>query len=203
MKRWLLVAAVTAVVIGVGLSRFDLDADVFGLLPRDSPTVQGLKLYQDTFGSTAELMLTVRSPDADQTEDAARSLASALENEGLTERALWRDPFRDDGEALGELLAFLWFNGPPQNFAGLANRFDDDRLAPTLADTIDRMTTSLRADEIGRLSHDPYAITSLPPGVESPISRAIEDPFASPDGLFRVLFVEFPYDDAGYLRCRS
>ena len=137
MKRWLLIAVVAALAIGFGLSRFDLDADVFGLLPRDAPTVQGLKLYQDTFGSTAELMLTVRSPDADLTERAASSLAEALEATALTERALWRDPFRDDGEAMAELLAFLWFNGPPEDFDDLVRRFDDDRLQATLDDTID------------------------------------------------------------------
>ncbi len=203
MKRWLLIAVVVAVVLFAGLSRFDLDADIFGLLPRDAPTVQGLKLYQETFGSSRELMLTVRSPDADLTEQSARSLAEALAGADLTDRALWRDPFRDDPEALAELLAFLWFNQDPEVFADFARRFDDDQMQPTLIDSIDRMTTSLRAEEIGRLSRDPFAITSLPSGIESPISRAMEDPFASPDGLFRVLFVAFPYDDAGYLRCRS
>ena len=35
MRRWLVFVAVAAVVIVVGLSRLELDADVFGLLPRD------------------------------------------------------------------------------------------------------------------------------------------------------------------------
>jgi predicted RND superfamily exporter protein len=198
MRRWLVLIAVASVVIVVGLSRLELDADVFGLLPRDEPTVQGLKLYHETFGSAQELMLTLRSPDAELTENAARALAEALEVSDLTDQALWRDPFRDDPEALAELLAYLWLNQPEEEFARMAERFDDGRLEPVLDETIELMTTSLRAEDVGRLSHDPYGLTYLPGNIESPISRGLEDPFSSADGRFRILFVSFPYEDAGY-----
>ncbi len=203
MKRWLAALMVAAVVVVAGLSRLEIDADVFGLLPRNEPTVEGLKLYHDTFGSSRELILTLRTEDAERTEAAARSLAERLESSELTDRALWRDPFRGDVEALGELLAYLWFNQPPEVFSVVAERFDDERLAPTVEASIELMTTSLRGEDIGRLSRDPFGITGLPAGISSPVSRGLEDPFASADGRFRIVFVAFPFEDAGYLQCRG
>ena len=69
---WILMLGV-AVVLATGLWRLRLDVDVFNLLPSDSRMVEGLHLYQKSFGSSRELVFSLRSPDAERTERAART----------------------------------------------------------------------------------------------------------------------------------
>ena len=64
MKRggWIVLGIVAVLV--AGLTRLQLDADIFNLLPRNSRMVQSLQLYQQDFGSSNELVLLVRTDDA-------------------------------------------------------------------------------------------------------------------------------------------
>ena len=55
MKRTILFFMALIVLLGFGLSRVQLDANIFNLLPRDSGMVQGLQSYQNNFGSSNEL----------------------------------------------------------------------------------------------------------------------------------------------------
>ena len=53
-KRWKILIFIV-VILGLmsGLRDLRLDVDVFNLLPRDSLMVDGLKVYQKAFGSSA------------------------------------------------------------------------------------------------------------------------------------------------------
>jgi predicted exporter/outer membrane lipoprotein-sorting protein len=203
MKRLAIWIPLLAVVCLVALlPRLRFDVDVFNLLPADSRMVEGLKLYQRTFGSSGELILSVRSSDAEASTRAARALAQDLERDDLTSRVVWRNPFLDDSDAMGELLAYLWLNQSPQVFSGLAERFADDRLQPTLDETLERLTTSLRPQEVARLSQDPFALTDLPQEIPDSLGTTGDDPFASADGSFRILFVQPPFEQAGFWETR-
>ena len=79
---WTLLA-VTAPVLVIGFWRFNIDVDVFNLLPTESRMAAGLKLYERSFGSSQELVVSLRSPKARVTEGAARSLAEALAKASL------------------------------------------------------------------------------------------------------------------------
>jgi predicted exporter/outer membrane lipoprotein-sorting protein len=185
-----------------GLPGLQFDVDVFNLLPADSRMVEGLKLYQKTFGSSGELILSVRSADAELTTRAARSLADDLDRDGLTSRVVWRNPFLEDPAAMGELVAYLWFNQPGQVFARLNESFAEERLQPALETTLDRLATSLRPEEVARLSHDPFALTDLPQEIPDSLGPTAADPFASTDGRFRILFVQPPFEEAGFWETR-
>jgi len=201
-RRKVLILAGLAIILLVGFGRLRIDVDVFNLLPIDSRMVDGLKLYQRSFGTSRELIISLRSPDANQTEHAARSLAGELGRSDLTTRVIWRSPFQEDPAALGEFLAYLWFNQPSDNYAELTRKLQKDQLQLTLDSTLERMATSMRPQEIARLSYDPFALTDLPGSVTSSQAPWAKDPFASPDGSFRILFVAAPDETAGFLKYR-
>jgi predicted exporter len=199
---WIFVVGV-AVVVTTGLWRLRLDVDVFNLLPSDSRMVEGLQLYQRSFGSSRELVFSLRSPEADRTEAAARSLAETLEASGFTSDVIWRSPFREDPIQLAEFLAYMWFNQPPEAFQSVAQKLRGEQMEHTLESTLDRLTTSLRPMEVARLAHDPFALTDLSDHVSSPLAEGMEDPFASPDGSFRILFVPIPLEKTGFWKIRN
>ncbi len=76
MKSWQIVlTTVIMAVVVTGLGRLSLDGDVFSLLPADSTTVDGLRLYQNNFGSSQALIVSVRTSNADATKHATETLA--------------------------------------------------------------------------------------------------------------------------------
>ena len=178
-RRTVLILAGLAIILLVGFGRLRIDVDVFNLLPIDSRMVDGLKLYQQSFGTSRELIIALRSPDASQTERAARSLAGELGRSDLTTRVVWRSPFREDPAALGEFLAYLWFNQPADNYAELTRKLQKDQLPLTLDSTLERMATSMQPQEIARLSYDPLALTDFPANITSSQAPWAQDPFAS------------------------
>lgn len=185
-----------------GLWRLNIDVNIFNLLPTDSPMVEGLQLYQRSFGSSRELIISLRAQNATQAERAALSLAEKLEGSELTPRVIWRSPLRSDPAQMAELLAFLWYNQPPEVFAELNQKLQDGQYQQTLNNTLERMATSFRPLDIARLSHDPFALTDLPQNVTSPMAGLNKDPFASTDGSFRILFVASPFEQAGFWKYR-
>jgi len=197
LARWLPIVAV-AVAAVFALPRLRLDVDVFNLLPTDSRMVEGLRLYQRSFGASRELIVTLHADGAEQAEEAARSLADSLSAAGLTDRVIWRSPFREDPAALGELLAYVWMNRPAEEFAALASRFDPQRLAPTIEATLERLATSFEPREVARLSRDPFALSDLPAELTPSALGDAGDPFASADGSFRVLLAHPPFDEGNF-----
>lgn len=203
MKRWILWLALALVAcISLGFWRLRIDVDVFNLLPADSQMVEGLKLYQKAFGSSRDLIISLRSTDTDSPDSAARLLAKALESSHISPRVIWRSPLRDDPRQLAEFLAYLWFNQPPNIFKELTWRLRKEQLRSTLGSTLERMATSLRPQEVARLSHDPFALTDLAEIASSPFAQGARDPFASPDGKFRILFISSPFEKAGFWEYR-
>ena len=69
--RYSVIAYTAACSSSPGMFRLRFDTDVLNLLPDDLPVVQGLQLYQRHFTDSRELIITVRAPDAAQTEAAA------------------------------------------------------------------------------------------------------------------------------------
>lgn len=199
MRRWAVgVGVLTAVFIVVAMARLSLNADVFDLLPTGSRMVEGLRLYQGHFGATRDLIVSVHSSSSELTDKAVESLAADLASSGLTSQVFWRDPFHDP-EDLGELVAYLWFNQPPADFAHMAERFRDGNRERVLEETLDRMTTSMRPDVVARLARDPYRLLDVVDRISSQFSSGLEgNPFASADGRFRILMVEPPVQDTSF-----
>ena len=64
--------------LALGLARLRFDAEVLDLLPRNVRAVEGVRLYQEKFSNSRELILTVESADKDQTLQAAQAIAASL-----------------------------------------------------------------------------------------------------------------------------
>jgi len=204
MKRthvWICLLALIG--LGLGFWRLQIDVDVFNLLPTESRMVDGLKLFQRNFGSTQELIISLRTTDPEKTEQATRSLAEDLKRSGLTSRVIWRSPMRGDPAQLAELLAYSWYNQPPEKFEALVQKLQAGQLAGTIEETIERMATSLRPQEVARLSYDPLALSDLAANISTLAAGAGQDPFASGDGTFRIMFVSAPHDKAGFWTYRN
>lgn len=204
MKRlrvWICLMAIIG--LGLGLWRLQIDVDVFNLLPSESRMVDGLKLFQKNFGSSQELIISLRTTDAQKAEKAVRSLARNLEISGLTSRVVWSSPLRGDPAQLGELLAYSWYNQPSEKFDDLVGKLQAGQLAGTIDDTIERMATSFQPQEVARLSYDPLALSDLAVNISTLAADAGSDPFASVDGTFRIMFVSAHHENAGFWAYRT
>jgi predicted RND superfamily exporter protein/lauroyl/myristoyl acyltransferase len=204
LKRWWWVLLTVAVCLGVWRLRFDVD--ILNLLPPDEPTVQGLKLYQQHFANARELVITLRAPDADQAERLAGKLANRLRQQtNLVAEVTWQAPWMEHPEQLGELLGWLWFNQTPESFGSLTNRLAPDQLKPTLEQTKEALATSMSPMDLARHEFDPFDLLTMPAltNLSSFAGGQSQQMFASPDGTFRLLYVESAVDLDSYRSCES
>jgi uncharacterized protein len=195
--RWLLLVLLVPALFG--LSRLQFNVEVLDLLPTDVPAVQGLKNYQRHFANTRELVITLEAADPGQAELAAAALADHLS--GHMDLAIhWEAPWRAQPQAIAELLAFVWLNQPPANLDRLTERLAPGQIELWLEQLRDRLATSLSPAEIGRAGYDPFGFTMLPGAAQGglPDFREGDELFASPEGTFRVLYVQNRLPLAGY-----
>lgn len=191
MKRsWLFLLLIPVL---LGLARLRFDTDVLNLLPNDLPAVEGLKLYHKHFANNREVIITVTANNSADAETAARNIATMLQaRTNLIADAVWQPPWMDRPEETAEFIAWLWLSQPPEEVVKVATRLNPTNAVATLNDTRDRLATSLSPLDLARLSHDPFGLTALGPGLTSQNN----DWFASPDGTLRLIFVQ-PRNDPG------
>ena len=197
---WLLLL----VPIIAGLARLQLDVEMLDLLPSKVPAVQGLKIYQQHFTDARELIVTVRAPDREAAGRTAKSIADQLQRAtNLVATVTWQPPWSEHPGQTAELIAYLWLNQPPENFAQLAGRLSATNLAGILAATRDELSTTMSPNEIAQLSYDPFGLTRLPESVAGTFSGfgSGQELFASADGTFRIIFVKASSPLNGYREC--
>jgi predicted RND superfamily exporter protein/lauroyl/myristoyl acyltransferase len=202
--RWLWLLLLVPIAVGLGRLRFDVE--VFDLLPDELPVVQGLKLYQQHFANARELLITLRAADAEQAENAARTLSERLrERTNLVESVAWEPPWLEHPGQIGALLAYLWLNQPPEVFQQLTNRLAPAKLPQTIAAAREQLATTLSPDEIGRLGYDPFGLTRLPEEISAAApglgASQGQEAFSSADGKFRVLYLKAARDLPTYREC--
>jgi predicted RND superfamily exporter protein/lauroyl/myristoyl acyltransferase len=192
--------------IVAGLARLHLDVEMLDLLPSQIPAVQGLKIYQQHFTDARELILTVRAPDRETAEAAAKAVAANLQlATNLVATVTWQPPWQEHPEQAAELIAYLWLNQPPEKFAELAGQLAETNLNAVLAATRDQLATSLSPNEIAQSSYDPFGLTRLPETVAGTVSGfgSGDQLFASADGTFRIIFVKSSEPLNGYRECTA
>jgi predicted exporter/lauroyl/myristoyl acyltransferase len=200
--RWWWVILVLPVALG--LARLHFDADVLNLLPEGIPEVQGLKIYQEHFANSQQLIITVRAPTADAAKTAAQTIADNLRHDtNLVADSTWQPPWLEHPEQMAELIAYLWLNQPPEVFRRLADTLAETNLTNVLAATRDRLATTLSPTDLAQLSYDPYGLTQLPNDVAgaAPSFGQGQNMFASSDGTFRIIFVKAAAQLKGYREC--
>ena len=189
----------------VGLARVRFDTDVLNLLPSTVPVVRGLQLYQRHFTNSRELVVTLRAPEAEATETAARLLAERLRcATNLVASADWQPPWLEQPEQMAEFIAYLWLNQPPAAFAELTRRLAPDQLAAVARDAREQLATSMSPTDIARLSYDPFGFTRLPESASGDaLFQSPQAGFASADGRFRAVFVEASHNLPNYRACAA
>jgi predicted RND superfamily exporter protein len=102
-------------------------------------------------------------------------------------------------------MAYLWFNQPPEVFAGLTNRLAPDKLEAALKTAREELATSLSPEEIARLSYDPFGLTRLPESAAgaTPSFSQGQDMFSSSDGTYRMIFVQARPELRTYRECAN
>jgi hypothetical protein len=202
-RAWWL--ALLLIPVGLGLVRLEFNVEILDLLPGDLPVVQGLRLYQQHFANTRELVITLESPEPTHTESAAASLAQFLTHHPhLQATVVWQPPWQDQPGQTSELIAYTWLNQPPDVFDQLHHRFQPDQIIPWLDQVRERLATSFSPADLARSAYDPFELTSLPIAQSvSPLqSNGGQELFASADGSFRVLFRSSPCDPRQLSRLR-
>ena len=200
--RWWWLAALIPIILG--FARLHFDVEVLDLLPAGVPAVQGLKMYQQHFTNARELIVTLRAPDRDTAELAAKSVAEKLSQATpLVAAATWQPPWLEHPEQTAELIAYLWLNQPPATFAQLAAQLSETNLPAVLAATRDQLATTLSPADLAQSGYDPFGLTRLPPSVVSAAGGPGQGQslFASADGTFRIIFVQARGELAGYREC--
>jgi predicted RND superfamily exporter protein len=204
LKRWWWALLVVAVVLGLCRLRFDVD--VLDLLPPDEPTVQGLKLYQQHFTNARELVMTLRAPNADTAERLTGQLAARLRQEtNLVAEVTWQPPWMEQPGQLGELLAWLWFNQAPADFAALTNRLAPEKLPAILDETRELLATSMSPMDLARHSFDPFDLLAMP-GLTNLGGVSLgqgQQMFASTNGTYHLLYLQSAVDLTSYRACES
>ena len=191
LKRWWWVLLLVAIAAGAWRLRFNVE--ILDLLPPEEPSVQGLKIYQKRFTNARELVVTVRATDAEKAEQFAGTLADKLRaRTNLVSGVTWQPPWLEQPGQLAEILACLWINQPPAEFAALTNRLAADKIGTVLAETREALATSLSPTDIARRAFDPFNLLELP--ALTNVSGLSMDQgskmFVSADGTFRLLFVQ-------------
>ena len=202
LRRWLWLLLLVPFAVGLAHLRFDVE--ILNLLPPDSPIVQGLKLYQEHFSNARELIITVKSANAETSERAARSLALQLRMAtNVVRGVVWQAPWIESPIQASEIAAFVWLNQPPQLFGDFTNRLASSNLTNILTEAKDQLASSLSPNEIAFRGYDPYALMRLPESVSGGMSAVGSgmELFSSPDGAFRLVFVEAVTNLVTYRDC--
>ncbi|HXE43113.1 MAG TPA: hypothetical protein VN516_08820, partial [Candidatus Baltobacteraceae bacterium] len=198
--RWWWILFVIPIV--AGLARLHFDTEVLDLLPANVPAVQGLKIYQQHFSNSREIIVTVKAPDAEIATTAAKSIADKLTAQtNLISSVTWQPPWQEHPDQTAELIAYLWLNQPPEVFQQFANRLSETNLPNILAATRERLTTTLSPNEIGQLSYDPLGFTQLPQNSAAPNLAQGQGLFSSAAGTFRIIFIQAKSDLTDYREC--
>ncbi len=201
-KRWLWLFLL--IPFAAGLARLRFDVEILNLLPPDSPVVQGLKLYQEHFSNSRELIITVKSGSAETSEKAARALALELRTAtNLVREVVWQAPWLEAPVQASEIAAFIWLNQPPGLFGDFTNRLASSNLTNVLTEAKDQLASSLSPNEIAFRGYDPYALMQLPESVTGgmPGVGGGMELFNSADGTFRLVFVEAATNLITYRDC--
>lgn len=198
-----LILIVALVVLGVlGHLRLNFETNLLGLLPPTLPEVRGLRIYQENFSGRDEALMTIQTPTAEATEEAAATVTELLRaNPELAKKVTWRPPWEEDPAAAAELLAWFWLNQPPENFARLTSRLDPANAPARLDAAVEMMTSSFSPMEIALASRDPYGIADpellaasglMPQGDGGGESMDGDAGFTGLEGRLRVLYIRLP-----------
>ena len=196
MKRnkalWILLCLGATTYIALGLSRISFNVDILRLLPSQLHQVEGLSLFLRNFALPNELIITIDASDAETASAAADGVSEALSsNPSLVSRVVDTPPWEKNPATLAECLSFLLINQSSEKTDGLVASLGPAQAEETLKTTLHDLTDSISPRDMALLSWDPYRLSSSL--IEnSALSSSQRSAFSSPDGRFRLVYVESP-----------
>ncbi len=200
MRKWwlygMLLAAIA--VAATGLSRLRFDTDILSMLPGGLPEVKGLKAQHRAFARQDEAILLLETGGEHSPADAAKSLAAALEKDGVVKSARWQPRWTADPEGLSELLAYLWLNGDSAATRDLAARLSPENSQATLDAALEDLATALSGQDLAMNAHDPFGFLAHPAVADVLASSGGGAGFASADGTAHLIFIDAPGEVPGY-----
>lgn len=172
-----------------GLSRIGFNVEILELLPRSLSQVQGLSLYLGNFARPDELIVTVSSASAAETDEAVGSLSREFAaHPDLVGKVITQPPWENDPSGLSEMAAYLLVNSPPATVRSLIERLSPRQAPATARASLEEMASTSSVRDMILLGQDPYRI--VPGFSESDLPQgAAGGGFSSPDGTFRVIYL--------------
>lgn len=170
------------------------------MLPDSLPEARALKAFQEVFSRNEELVVLLESKDGEaDVEAAAGDLAERLTSAGLAASARWQPRWREQPEGLGDLFAWLWLNGEPEEVDQLSAALSEARSDETLQAALERVATAMDGGDVVMASHDPFGLLDHP-SLRGFFQGAEQGGggFTSGDGHAQLLFVDAPDPLPGY-----
>ncbi|GAA5482541.1 MMPL family transporter [Haloferula sargassicola] len=197
--KWILLVVAIGVAAS-GILRIRIDTDVLSVLPADMPEAKGLKAFQEVFSRDEELVVLLQDEgNSGDLQARAQELADRVMASGHASGVRWRPRWQDDPAGLGELFAWLWMNGDPQDVASLADSLSEANARSTLEDSLEDVATALDGSELMLSAHDPFGF------LDHPAMRAFFEAsehggegFLSEDGRSQLVFIDAPHPVPGY-----
>lgn len=193
----MLLAAVA--VAAFGLTRLKFDTDILSMLPGDLPEVKGLKAHHKAFAREDEAILLVEGTGESSPADAAKSLAEALQADGVVKEARWQPRWTAEPQGLAELLSYLWLNGDPEQAKVLAGRLSEANSRAAMEEIVENLATSLSGQDLAMQAHDPFGFLDHPAVADLlSASGGGGGAFESADGTSNLVFIDAPAEVHGY-----
>lgn len=186
---------------GFGISRLSYNVDLFDLLPKHLPGLNGTRLMRDAFQQKDRLVITLEHADAGRLHAASESLAAFLRAKPeLCVKVKSGQTALEDPDFLAGLAAFTWLNAPPEEVSILAASLEPQALEKKLAATLEELATSTDGQAMALGAYDPLglgakSVSIFQGGLQgSPAG----DGFRSADGTFQLIFAEPPAELGDY-----
>jgi len=174
----------------LAIMRVRFSSDIYELLPEDLPEARGLEQVNRYFNRDAQLIVTVRGQSSWAVEEAGGALAALLREQDQLVGDLFQElNFETMVAEGGALLAWAWFNSPPDQLAALDGKLASGQSGEVLKDSLERINDAVTAEKALILSYDPLGLTQVGPG-EGAEGVFAADPMRSEAGDFEIFFVE-------------
>src|SRR5688572_21367023 len=108
-SRWFRPWWLLLIPLALGLARLRFNVEVLDLLPGNVPSVAGVKIYQQKFSNSRELVVTIHAPDRELAASTAQGIAEKLRADtNRVAEVTWQPPWLEHPEQTAELMAHLW-----------------------------------------------------------------------------------------------
>ncbi len=192
MKRILRVTIVILVfaLAVLAITRVRFSSDVFELLPGDLPEARGLDQINRFFSRDAQLILTIDGQSGRAVDEATGALAVVLHEQDSLISDLFREAdFKRILAEGGPLVAWAWFNGPPEHLSSLESRLAAGKSTEALHGALEEIHDAFDTESALLTSYDPFRLSQLASDSGEESTPAL-DPMRSSSGKFEIIYAE-------------